>query len=85
MAASHITRALPDFMTILAWYKCDHVAPVFEYDILSTKVQIEEIVPAGSISMAKLHVEVFATRGPEAPEAGEDIKVLDWRLAGLLA
>jgi len=85
MAAAHISRLLPDLITILAWYKCDHTAPVFEYDILNTVVQIDEIISAESFGLAKLHVEVFATRGPEAPEAGENIKVLDWRLVGLLA
>jgi 2-methylfumaryl-CoA hydratase len=85
MAAAHISRVLPDLITILAWYKCDHTAPVFEYDILNTSVRIEEILSAESFGLAKLHVEVFATRGPEAPESGENIKVLDWHLVGLLA
>ena len=85
MAAAHISRVLPDLITILAWYKCDHLAPVFEYDILNTNVRIEEIISAESFGLAKLQVEVFATRGPEAPETGENIKVLDWHLVGLLA
>lgn len=85
MAAAHLSHAFPNLITILAWYQCDHVAPVFEFDILNTRVHVEEVLPADSFGLAKLHVEVFATRGPEAPEGGEAIKVLDWRLAALLA
>lgn len=88
MAAAHMSHAFPNIITILAWYKCDHVAPVFEFDILNTRVQVIEVLPADSFGLAKIHVEVFATRGPEAPESlrgGENIKVLDWHLAALLA
>ena len=88
MAAAHVSHAFPNIITILAWYKCDHVAPVFEFDILNTVVHVEEVLPADSFGLAKIHVEVFATRGPEAPESsggGANIKVLDWNLAALLA
>ena len=88
IAAAHLSLAFPNIITILAWYKCDHVAPVFEYDILNTVVHVEEVLPADSFGLAKIHVEVFATRGPEAPEQAqgdENIKVLDWNLAALLA
>ncbi len=85
MAAAQISRAMPNMMTILGWFKCDHVAPVFEQDILQTEITIEVLhpLPAGGIAM--LHVETFATRGSEAPEPGENIKVLDWHLAALFA
>jgi acyl dehydratase len=85
MAAAHLSRALPNIISILAWYRCDHTAPVFEYDILNTIVTIEEIITADSFGITKLHVEVFAKRGGEAPEQGEDIKVLDWQLVAMLA
>ena len=35
-----VGRALPNLVTILAWEKCDHVGPVFEEDILESRVQI---------------------------------------------
>lgn len=85
MAAAQLSRALPNLISILAWYQCDHTAPVFEQDILRSVVIIDDILPADSFGLVKLHIEVFANRGPEAPEAGEDIKVLDWRLVALLA
>ena len=85
MAAAQISHALPNLITILAWFKCDHVAPVFEFDILNSIVHVEDLLSADSFGLAKIHVEVFATRGPEAPESGDNVKVLDWHLAALLA
>ena len=40
IAAAHVTRALPSLATIVAWRSCEHSAPVFEGDILSTVVTI---------------------------------------------
>ena len=85
MAAAHISRAIPNILEVLAWYQCDHTAPVFEFDILNTIVSIDEVIPADKFGLVKLHVEVFAQRGSEAPEPGDNIKVLDWRLVALLA
>ncbi|MDZ7686573.1 MAG: hypothetical protein U5O39_17635 [Gammaproteobacteria bacterium] len=36
MAAAQMTRALPAIATVLGWFRCDHVGPVFEGDILLT-------------------------------------------------
>ena len=40
IAAAHADRALPDLATIVAWRSCEHSAPVFEGDILSTEVTV---------------------------------------------
>ncbi len=40
MAAARISRALPNIVTVLAWKRCDHTAPVFENDILHTDVTV---------------------------------------------
>lgn len=85
MAAAQLTRAIPGMATILGWFKCDHVAPVFEQDILRSVVTLEDSKPARQGNLGIVHVETYADRGTEAPEAGENIKVLDWRLAILLA
>ncbi len=85
MAAAQLSHIFPNILSILAWYRCDHVAPVFEMDILNTVVSVEDILPADTFGLVRLHLEVFASRGPEAPEPGENIKVLDWRLTALLA
>lgn len=87
MAAAHITRAIPNLVTIQAWRSCDHTAPVFEDDILRTEITVEDKHPLEGRSggLVDLHVLVFAERGKEAPEPGKDIKVLDWHLIGLMA
>ena len=83
MAAAQLSRALPDLVTILGWYHCDHTAPVFEEDILETSFTLLEETPVKGVRLIKLHVNVFATRGSEAPKAEGKVKVLDWSLAAL--
>ena len=83
MAAAQLTRVLPNMLTILGWFKCDHVSPVFEGDILRTEVTITGLHKLNDGGIARLHVETFATRGSESPTEGENIKVLDWHMAGL--
>jgi 2-methylfumaryl-CoA hydratase len=90
MAAAQITRVLPNMMSILGWFKCDHLAPVFEQDIIESRVTIEGLLPGGSLQgaapgasqggVALLHVESFACRHEQ-----EQVKVLDWHLAALFA
>ena len=41
VAAAHATRAIPAIATILAWMGCDHLAPVFEGDVLRTELQVD--------------------------------------------
>jgi acyl dehydratase len=83
MAAAQVSRVIPDLVTILGWLHCDHVAPVFEGDILRSQVTLLDSRPVTGGSIAVLHVETFSERGAEAPEPADDIKVLDWRVAVL--
>ena len=69
--------------SIVCWYKCDHTAPVFEEDILSSKITVNNVVVVNGGRLMNLDIEVFAERGGQAPEAGADIKVLEWKLAVL--
>lgn len=85
MAAAQLSRAIPDLITLLGWYHCDHTAPVFEGDVLSTSYTLLEHTPVNGASCLKLHIEVFASRGEHAPTAGDNVKVLDWSLAALAA
>jgi 2-methylfumaryl-CoA hydratase len=86
MGAAQITRALPNLVTLVAWRSCDHTAPVFENDILRTEVEIGSKHPlAAGGGLVDLNVEVFAERGDQAPEPGQDIQVLDWHVLGLFA
>ncbi|MEX2489956.1 MAG: MaoC family dehydratase [Pseudomonadales bacterium] len=83
MAAAQLSRALPGLVTLLAWYRCDHTGPVFEQDILRSIITVEQKTELETGGIVDMKVEVYATRGSEAPEAGKDIKILDWKLAGL--
>ena len=73
-AFAQVTRALPNLLTLIAWERCDHVAPALENDRLRSEVTVLEIttVPGGAI--LKLRAETWAARGE--PEA--ETRVLDW-------
>jgi len=83
IAAAAAARALPGLATIVAWRSCDHPAPVFEGDILSTEVAIVAAsrLEHADATLADLRVNVHADRGTgEPPE-----QVLDWAFVGVLA
>lgn len=77
MAAAQLSRGIPNLISILGWYHCNHVAPVFEEDILETTFEIEDCRPIKGANMIKLKVAVDALR------EGESMNVLDWSLAAL--
>lgn len=74
IAASQLTRALPDVATILAWDSCDHTGPVHEGDTLTTRITVERVTPTAGWQVLVLRAEV--TADGERP-------VLDWRLSAL--
>ena len=83
IAAAHASRALPRLATIVAWRSCDHLAPVFEGDILGAEVEVvgTEQLDHADATLADLRVTVNADRGAgEPPE-----QVLDWAFVGVLA
>jgi acyl dehydratase len=84
-ALSHVTRALPNLVTVAGWRSCDHVGPVFEGDVLHSTVTVEAVTVAGGqqAALLDLHVETTAIRG-EGDDA-EHVPVLDWRLVGVMA
>ena len=84
LAAAQLSRVLPSLATVLCWYKCDHVAPVFEQDILGSVITVKGETLTGNGKILDLCIEVYAERGSEAPEPGSNIKVLDWQLAVLV-
>jgi acyl dehydratase len=82
IACSQLTRALPNLVTIAAWRKCDHLAPVFEDDVLRSMVTVEAVRATGTCTLVDLKVEVRADR----PGTGASTEqVLDWRPIGVLA
>lgn len=75
LAASQLTRALPDLATILAWESCDHTGPVHEGDTLTTRFTVQHAAPAtGGWQVLDLRAEV--TADGERP-------VLDWKFSVL--
>jgi acyl dehydratase len=80
LAASQLTRVLPNLVTIVAWHGCDHRGPVLEGDTLRSEVELErrEPLPDGG-GLVHLRSRVRAER----EGAVED--VLDWRLVGVMA
>ena len=82
IAAAHAARALPALATIVAWRSCEHSAPVFEADVLSTEVAVGATSQSEhGATLADLRATVHADRGTgEPPE-----QVLDWAFVGVLA
>ena len=83
IAFAHATRALPNLVTIVGWRSCDHLAPVFEGDVLRSVVTVEGIEPRaqdGGGALVDLRVETLAER-----ESGARDAVLDWRFVGVMA
>ena len=78
-----MTRALPNLMTILAWRECNHTGPVYEGDILSTVVTVEDTHQIDDLDAGI--VEVRAVTHAEREGADGPQPVLDWRLAGVMA
>lgn len=82
VAAAHATRALPNLVTVVAWRGCDHLAPVFEGDVLATEISIEgahELEGGGGL------VELQARVAAERASDGERQDVLEWSFTGLMA
>ena len=80
VAASQLTRVLPNLVTVVAWHGCDHRGPVLEGDTLRSEVELErrEPLPGGG-GLVHLRSRVRAERA----SGTED--VLDWRLVGVMA
>jgi citrate lyase beta subunit/acyl dehydratase len=76
IAAAHVTRALPDLATILAWESCEHLGPTFEGDRLRSRVRITGLEPPGLVHLA---VRTTATSNGDPPR-----DVLEWALVGLM-
>jgi len=81
IAAAQLCKALPNLVTIIGWHHCNHLAPVFEGDVLRSVVHLEEAeaLPGGG-GLVTLRIEVSAQRADGALDA-----VLDWRLVGAMA
>lgn len=82
IAAAQSCRALPNLVTLIAWRRCDHLAPVFEGDVLATELEVQAVRPLESGGgLLDLRARVSAER----VAGGESDDVLDWSFVGLMA
>ena len=82
IAAAQAARAVPNLVTIVAWHRCDHLAPVFEGDILSTELDVERAEP---LEVGGGTVDLRARVSAERAGGGETIDVLDWKFVAVMA
>ncbi len=82
VAAAQVARALPNLVTVVAWRSCEHAGPVFDGDILATRLTVEAVRPLAQrdAGLVDLRAQTTADRGD-----GEASPVLDWRFLGLMA
>ena len=83
IAAAQATRALPNLVTIIGWHRCEHLAPVFEEDVLSSELTVESARQAADLDagLVDLRTVVEAERAAD----GGRTTVLDWRFVALMA
>lgn len=81
VAFAQATRALPDLITILAWHTCEHLAPVFEGDLLRTEITVHTVEPLDEAAVLTLTAHTFA----ETPGEPDERIVLAWRFSALHA
>jgi acyl dehydratase len=82
IAFSQVVRALPNLVTVVAWRSCDHLAPVFEGDVLRTSVTVDAV---DELRAPASFVELRArTQADRVDDSGSE-PVLDWRLVAVMA
>ncbi len=80
LAQASLARTLPDLVTVVAWRSCDHLAPVFEDDLVTVRTRIVDTVATRGFLLADAIVTATVHRHGEAPS-----EVLDWRPVLVLA
>ena len=79
LAFAQILRAFPDSITLVAWQKCDHLAPVLEEDIISSEIKIIRKIPTDNGGfLYELQVISKASREQQGTMTQQD--VLKWEL-----
>jgi acyl dehydratase len=81
IAAAQAATAVPGLATIVAWRSCEHSAPVYEGDILSTELTIVSVDPLDQphATLVDARAVVHADRGGgEEPD-----QVLAWEFLGV--
>ncbi|MGD9604299.1 MAG: MaoC family dehydratase [Gammaproteobacteria bacterium] len=80
LALAQVGRALPNLLHMVAWRHCDHLGPVLEGDLISTRFTVVGCTPVTrGGQLLDLAVEAFAHRKDDAGDWKNE-KVLDWGL-----
>jgi acyl dehydratase len=90
VAFAHLTRALPNLVTVAGWRSCDHLAPVFEGDVLHSVIIVEAVTAAAGAALIDVRIQTAAARAESGSETAEPAggaaePVLDWRLVAVMA
>lgn len=80
LAQASLSRTLPDLVSVAAWRSCDHLAPVFEEDLLTVHTRVDDLAESGGFRLADVTVTATAHRAGEEP-----VSVLDWHPVLVLA
>lgn len=74
LAQASLCRLLPSVATVVGWIGCDHVAPVFEDDVLSVSATLDATRPLSTGRLLAFTVVVDAERALDAfgPDGGVD-------------
>ncbi|GAB13273.1 hypothetical protein ARGLB_037_01240 [Arthrobacter globiformis NBRC 12137] len=73
LAQAALSRIDPSIATVLGWHSCDHLAPVFEEDLLSFTTVLEDSLPHKDGSIAAYRITATAHR-----PGAEPVDVLSW-------
>lgn len=72
---------MPNVVTVLAWDDCEHIAPMYEGDAVTSMVTVESTQPIDSGGgVGWLRVDSDARTGDGGPR-----RALTWRVGVLLA
>lgn len=73
LAQASLARMLPDLLTIVAWRSCDHLAPVYEDDLLTFRAHISAVETVRGFLLADVTCVATAHRNNTEP-----VDVLEW-------
>jgi acyl dehydratase len=87
VAFAQMMRRLPNVLTLIAWQSCNHLAPVFEGDVLRSDCAVlRKVVLEEGGGLVRLQLKTHAQRPSEqrAKNSG-NVQVLDWDITVLMA
>lgn len=81
LALHAVLRAIPGLVTVIGWESCDHLAPVLEGDLITSRIVVTGLHPvANGSGIVQFHVVSTAHSDGRDPR-----DVLDWRFSALAA